>query len=276
MLTRVADINQYLQAVQQVKPGSQGLLTNFYASRDQVLGWISRQKFFVVEAEGAACFLRRDRDFYHLHHVAADTRALSRILALLPVAVPKRILATDLVGRGNEVAELSKLYENHGFRRYRSLIRMVRFTDGKPVRAEEDIDVVQAVAEDAPAVLAFLEGTLDRFVEQIPEIEELQSAAVRKEILVARRRREFAGVLVMRITGLSSTLRYWIVSGKFRNQGIGSRLIKRFFQICSGGKRVVLWVFPENEDAIGKYRHYGFAPDGLVDQVLINRRTGVA
>ena len=276
MLTRVANIQQYLEAVQHVRPGSQGLLTNFYASRDQVLGWISRRRLFVVEAEGAACFLRCDRDFYHLHHLAADKRALSRILALLPVVIPEGIIATDLVGRGTEVDELSKLYEGQGFRRYRLLMRMVRFTDGKPVRAEEDSDVVEAVPEDAAAVLAFFEGTLDRFVEQIPEIEELQSAAIRKEILVARRGREFAGVLVMRITGMSATLRYWIVNGKFRNRGIGSRLIRRFFQICSGGKRVVLWVFPDNEDAIEKYRHYGFAPDGLVDQVLVNRLKGVA
>ena len=271
MLTRVADIDQYLQAVRRVTPGPQGLLSNFYASRGQVLGWIGRQRLFAVEAESAACFLRRDRDFYHLHHLAADKRAISRALALLPVAIPGEILATDLVGRGTEVDELSKLYEGHGFRRHRSLIRMVRFTDGKPQRAEGGVDVAEAVPEDAPAVLAFLEGTLDRFVEQIPEIEELQNAIASREILVARRGREFAGVLVMSVTGLSSTLRYWIVNGKFRNQGIGSRLIRRFFQICSGGKRIVLWVFPENDGAIGKYRHYGFSPDGLMDQVLINR-----
>jgi ribosomal protein S18 acetylase RimI-like enzyme len=72
--------------------------------------------------------------------------------------------------------------------------------------------------------------------------------------------------------GLTSHLRYWYVDEAFRNQGIGARLMRRFFRLSSGSQRLILWVAGDNSDALAKYRHYGFREDTLVDRIMIRRR----
>jgi hypothetical protein len=32
-----------------------------------------------------------------------------------------------------------------------------------------------------------------------------------------------------------------------------------------------LWVLSDNKNAMARYRNYGYAPDGLIDQVMIRR-----
>jgi ribosomal protein S18 acetylase RimI-like enzyme len=54
-----------------------------------------------------------------------------------------------------------------------------------------------------------------------------------------------------------------------RGQGVGSKLMRMFFHLCPEARRVVLWVITTNENAITKYDHYHFKPDGLLDQVMI-------
>ncbi|NTV75013.1 MAG: GNAT family N-acetyltransferase, partial [Holophaga sp.] len=65
------------------------------------------------------------------------------------------------------------------------------------------------------------------------------------------------------------TLRYWLVDPGHRDRGIGARLIRDYFHRNPAVTRYLLWVLDSNADAIAKYGHYGYAPDGLVDQVMI-------
>ena len=66
----------------------------------------------------------------------------------------------------------------------------------------------------------------------------------------------------------TSVIRYWFVSDKCRDQGVGSKLMKTFFNQHSTVKRTLLWVITSNKNAITRYKHYGFMPDALVDQVM--------
>ncbi len=47
-------------------------------------------------------------------------------------------------------------------------------------------------------------------------------------------------------------------------------LMRHYLESHGGVRRFTLWVAAVNQNAIEKYRHYGYAPDGLVDQVLVN------
>ena len=46
--------------------------------------------------------------------------------------------------------------------------------------------------------------------------------------------------------------------------------MRHYFSAQQAVRRFVLWVTAANEDALNKYRHYGYNPDGLVDHVLAN------
>jgi GNAT superfamily N-acetyltransferase len=83
-------------------------------------------------------------------------------------------------------------------------------------------------------------------------------------------RHYLAAMLFFETQGFTSTVRYWVVSDKFQSRGFGSALMRHYFTLQSAVRRFILWVTIDNENALQKYRHYGYTPDGLVDHVLVN------
>ena len=128
-----------------------------------------------------------------------------------------------------------------------------------------------AVVPDAKAVLELLERAFDRFGEQLPAQYEIESAIQAQQVLVARRQGDIAGLLFFETQGFSSTLRFWAVATEHRALKVGSALMRHYFATQNAVKRFVLWVAADNVNAVQKYGHYGYKPDGLVDYVLVNQ-----
>jgi ribosomal protein S18 acetylase RimI-like enzyme len=61
-----------------------------------------------------------------------------------------------------------------------------------------------------------------------------------------------------------------VVAKRFRSRRFGSILVRHYFAAQSTVRRFILWVTADNDNAVLKYRHYGYAPDGLIDHVLVN------
>lgn len=243
--------------------------TTFFASGEQVEAWVQRGVLFSHARPGSVLVFRRDRDFFHLYHAAADVAALRAALgAVAPLAGGTAVTA-DLVDREGAVQALADVYAGCGFARHAVLVRMTRLAGAVPPQEAGEPGVEWATAADAPAVLAFLERLLDRYAEQIPEMEEIAAAIVRRQVLVTRSGGDLAGVLHFELQGQTATLRYWWLDDRFRGQGVGARLIRRMFTLCASARRILLWVIAGNENAIVRYEHYGFRRDGLVDQVMM-------
>lgn len=275
-MEQLRDSARLQEAIQRIKRGAAGFTTTCFASPAQLEAWIERGVLSSLESERSLILLRRDRDFHHIYHVAADAEALSASLAALSsrngAADFGSALTADLVGRDADVRALADLYRRAGFAEYTSLFRMVRLADPATPDDYEDPQVVLAEPVDAPAILAFLERLLDRFAEQIPDRAEIDQAIARQNIIIIRRGPELGGLLFFETTGQTSILRYWFVDDRHRNEGIGARMIKTFFRLCRASKRIMLWVIADNADAIAKYQHYGFRAESLVDQIMIRKR----
>ena len=99
---------------------------------------------------------------------------------------------------------------------------------------------------------------------------EIEAAVESHQILVAKHQGGLAGLLFFETQGLTSTLRFFAVAEQFRGLRIGSALMGRYFETQSAVRRFILWVAADNDNTIQKYRHYGYAPDGLIDQILGN------
>jgi len=267
----VTHLQPLTDAIARVRQRATAFSTSFFADRDQVEAWIGHRVLFYSEGPGGVLIFRRDRDFYRLYHVAADAGSLSEELSSLD-RVPwpgGGVLVSDLVGRPEDISTVADVYRMHGFRKYGFLFRMACLCEIPPADGSEDSDVVFAMKEDVLAVAEFLEQLLDPFVDQIPGAGDLRDAAVRGNVLIVRRSGLLAGLLIFERTGLTTTLRYWYVSHNFRGQGVGARLIRKFFRLCGDGSRVVLWVVGSNADGIAKYRHYGFKSERLEDQIMV-------
>lgn len=259
------DWGAYQRCVGAVRRTTPDYTSNLYAAREQVERWIAAGQLRALATGTAALLLRADRDFHHIYHVAADQPALGAALALLPAGT----FTTDLVGQGDSLDHVCATYAAKGFAPHSFLQRMSRVQE--PGDAGQG-DVVAATADDAPQVVAFLDRLLDRFVEQVPDLDELRREARAGRLLIVRRNDLVAGILIYSLKGRAAELRFWHVDADARGAGFGRQLMASFLARCAQAQRLTLWVIGDNERSISIYSHYGFAPDGLLDRIMILRK----
>jgi GNAT superfamily N-acetyltransferase len=245
------------------------LATNFYPSPDKLQRSLDRGELFLRTIGDVLFVVRRDRDFLHLSYVTTKAADLAGAVREL-VGSTREPLALDLIGKREQIDELAGPFERAGFRAHRALHRMTRHGETSPTAAP-DPEVVFANEGDGVALAAMLEGALDRFAEQIPDDDEMTRAARDRKVLIIRSGSAIAGLLFFEATGQSSLLRHWLVDPAHRDQRVGARLMHRYFADCKDVRRFLLWVISDNDNAIDRYRHYGYQQDGLIDQVLIRR-----
>jgi hypothetical protein len=158
-----------------------------------------------------------------------------------------------------------------GFRPYARLQRMARAGGPMaPSASTDDASVTLAEKGEGPAVLELLEAGFDRFADQLPLLREIEAAIAARQILAVKFEGTVAAVLFFETQGFTSSIRYWAVAAQFRARRLGAVLMRRYLESHSAVRRFTLWVVADNRNAIEKYRHYGYEPDGLVDHVLVN------
>ena len=266
-MTAVRSASEVLEAIQKVKAGSAGFCTNFFPVQAKVESWVAHHELTIQAFEGVTFFLRKDRDFAHLYFCARNSARLGQRLPEFLRGTAGKLLI-DIVGPEASLTDLLNLTEQAGFSRYSRLVRLARMA--APVQLGGAAPTVElANAADAPTILGLIEKMFDRFADQLPTVYEIEGAIAARQIFVIKQDSEVAALLFFETQGLTSTIRYWLVGTEFHSRGFGSALIRHYFSSQSSARRFILWVAARNENAIQKYQHYGYAPDGLVDHELV-------
>lgn len=140
----------------------------------------------------------------------------------------------------------------------------------KPVR--------EATHADIPTLLEIFNREFDPLTERLPDADELRRLIDDHGIFIADDMevevsdgRETGGFIAFERAGRALHLRYWWVYALRRGKGVGSRLMDRYIDASKGTTRQFLWVFADNDNAIKRYRHYGFEFDGTADEIYITR-----
>jgi len=261
--------SQVFDAIQEAKSAAPAFCTNFFPVAAKLDGWIQRGELYRETSQGAAFFFRRDQDFWHWYFSAADSDALMRHARTSHI-LQKDPVVVDLVGKDGILDDLLNTVQLGGFKRYRRLIRLAR-----PAKAEAETPagenaVLWAGKDDVAAIQGLLEEAFDRYADQLPTAGELASAVEARQILSIRGQAGLAALLFFETQGVTSTIRYWVVAQPYRANRYGSALIRRYFASQNGARRFVLWVTADNKNAVEKYHHYGYSPDGLIDHVMVN------
>jgi hypothetical protein len=265
----VTSVSQVFDVIQRVKAEAPAFCTNFFPDRRKLEPWVNRGELLVETQNGAAFFFRRDRDFQRLYFCAASTASLRQALVDRPVLKSKPMVV-DLVGNQGGLDELLASLEAVGFRRYAQLQRMTQRGPREELQPIGEGQVVSAEPADSQAILSLIENSFDRYAEQLPTLEEIEEAVQNRQILVVKREGTIGGLLFYETQGFTSMVRYWLAAKPFRAFHLGSALMRHYLATQRAVRRFVLWVIVDNADAVQKYRHYGFLPDGLVDYVLAN------
>lgn len=269
-MRQLPDVAAVYEQIDQAKRAG-SLTTNFYPTTDKLQRWTDEGALFSMTSGKVLFVLRRDRDFLHVSYLA------SRVTDLVPalqdlVMSASETLTVDVIGKREQVDEIAGLFAKAGFSSHRALHRMTATNIASSLSpAAEDPEVVFATGADAKALAAMLDAALDRYAEQIPDEDEMKRAADERKVIVIRAGAAIAGMLFFEATGQSSLLRHWLVDSAHRNRRIGARLMRRYFSACNDVRRFTLWVISDNDNAIDRYRHYGYQHDGLIDQVLMRR-----
>jgi hypothetical protein len=266
-MTPIQTVNQVFDAIQQAKAGAPDFCTNFFPVQRKIQDWIDHGELFGEFRDDAVFFFRKDRDFHHLYFCASSVSALKRDIAILPELKSER-LVLDIVGKEADMNPMIAAWETAGFRRFTRLYRMARIAQAGA--ADEESRVTFAEPADAPVIVDLLERAFNRYGEQIPVLHEIEAAVAAKQILAAKHEGALAGLLHFETQGVTSTLRFWCVAEEYRALKFGSALIRKYFSVNPTVKRFNLWVAADNINAVQKYGHYGYTPDGLVDYVLAN------
>ena len=267
----VATVSQVFDAIQHAKAGAPDFCTNFFPVQKKVQDWIEHDELRGVFRSDAVFFFRRDRDFWHLYYCAASKTALEREIPTVSEIGSERVVL-DLVGNEAAVSVPAGVWKAAGFNQHTRLFRMARIA--QLVAASEKTEngkIEFANITDAPGTVDLLERAFDRFGEQLPLRYEIETAIEARQVLIARHEGKIAGLLFFETQGFSSTLRFWAVAEEFRELKFGSALMRQYFATQNAVKRFVLWVAADNVNAVQKYGHYSYKPDGLVDYVLANR-----
>lgn len=248
-----------------------GCVSNIFFDQTSVDLWVADNQpisHYWHPSQARSLFvLRHNEGFYNLYFASTDQAQLSldlgEFLAAQSLHIP---VVVDLVGRDNDMPALLQAFESNNFSQYCSLVRMSRaVSEDEPRRA----DIIYAQKEQAQDIDELLCQHFDPLCEQLPTLRQIEQWTENKRILLRKIDGKIAGFLIFEINGVTSYLRYWFTHPDYRNQMVGSSLLRQFFAESNATKRQIFWVIESNDNAVVRYRHYGFDQENMFDKVLI-------
>ena len=266
MMQQIETIEQLHTFPAEVRSKRKGFLTNFYLDEVKHSLWIQKGVLAYEWISDTLFIVKKSETFWNVFYCTTLIEELATDLAKFKSEHSEKRLIFDIVGREAQCTPMAKLFEEQGFREATSLVRMTRMTE--QMEYIPDNTIVSASLSDVPVVHNLLHQYFDEKTEQIPFFEELETYAKEGQILICKKEGQIAGFLIYKINASTLYLRYWFTHPDFRDQKIGSRLLRRFFEEGKETKRQIFWVIRSNENAIKRYRHYGFTEENMFDFVM--------
>lgn len=268
-MQQILFIEQLRTLPAEVRAKRQGFLTNFYLDETKHSLWIEKGVCEYEWVSDTLFVVKKSDSFWNVFYCTTTMKELSSDLLEFKSRHPEVIMMFDIVGRDLQCTSLVKLFEGVGFTEATSLVRMVRMTE--PMDYVPDSSIRRAKTDEATIIHQLLHQFFNEKTEQIPFVEELEGYAKEGHILVCEESGNLAGFLIYEINATTIYLRYWFTLPDFRDKKVGSRLLRRFFEEGKNTKRQLFWVIRNNENAIKRYKHYGFAEENMYDFVMQSR-----
>lgn len=269
-MRKVSDFNEINQAVVRIKNYKKKLITNFYPNAEKNKIWIADGQFYIIELGEVTYFLKKKNSFYTLFFIASSNEELEKSLPKLMKDFEQENLILDIVQK-EDTSELLDIFYNQSFNYYTSLVRMYRLNSEKDFSSLTIEGIHDASSNHIGSINSLFQTFFDEMAEQLPEEKELRSWIENKNVLVYEEGNEIGGFLIYEIIGSTLYLRYWFVHPDFREKKIGSKLFNVFENRGRDTNRHLFWVIKSNENAIKRYKHYGFVEEKMYNFVLTNK-----
>lgn len=265
----IQNIEQIQGLIAELRNLRKGYITNFYIDKFKHQIWIDNGDFRYVQLGETLFLLRISDKFCNLFYCSTTITELESAFIKLEQTYPKLVKMIDIVGAEIHCESIRQMLEAQGYHTYCKLVRMSRITPKENV-AIVNPNLSLATLADSKLILGLLFRYFDARCEQIPYQEELDEYIKKNRILVYKEDGYILGFLIYESNRTTHYLRYWFVLPEHRDKKIGSILLNTFFNEGRDTRRQLFWVITDNENAIKRYRHYGFVEENLFDFVMSN------
>lgn len=265
-MERVQSIEQLQQQSAEIRAMRKGYLTNFFLDPVKHGLWIEKGDCYTERIKSTLFIIKQSPTFWNVFYCSTTIEEFKADLSSFIAGYPTLTMMFDIVGRDEQCQPMVELFHEQGCNEATSLVRMTRMTT--PMEYTPDSSIHNATESDVPEVSQLLHTYFDEQTEQIPYDEELLDYALQGHVLVCEEEGKMAGFLIYELNATTLYLRYWFTHPDFRDKKVGSRLLRRFFEEGRDTKRQLFWVICTNENAIKRYRHYGFTEENMYDYVM--------
>lgn len=255
-----------------IKDNSKNYTTNFYIAINEVEKWMSKKEITVLHEEPQLLIWTRTETGCRRLYFLGDADSLKKCINKCNFKGHLPLVA-DIIGQENDIAKMSSIFLQKKFTKRTKLVRLSmnlnKSDNDLPCKKEDNIIINHLDKNDIAEVERMFSDYFDICADQIPNREDIRQGIANSEIIVEPYDKGIKGFVWFERKKLTSLIRYWCVDKKFRGFGIGSILMAKYFSLTLSSPRHLLWVKEENENALKRYLHYGYKPDGIEDLVLI-------
>ena len=265
-MEQVESIEQLQQQSAEIRALRRGFLTNFFLDPAKHGMWIEKCDCYVERMDNTLFIIKKSSTFWNIFYCSTTLDDFSHDLSSFFAEHNDITLMFDVVGRDVQCKPILDIFNKLGCIEVTSLVRMTKMTESYDYTPDSTIR--KATEANIPQVSQLLHEYFDAQTEQIPYDEELYNYAQQGHVLVCEEQDYLSGFLIYELNATTLYLRYWFTHPEYRNNKVGSRLLRRFFEEGRNTKRQLFWVIQSNENAIKRYRHYGFKEENMYDFVL--------
>jgi len=265
-MQKVQSFEDLQQQVAEIRSLRLGFITNFFPDPVKHALWIKQGDCFTDRAGNTLYIIKKSQNFWNVFYCSTTIDGLEADMKVFQKMNPNITMMFDLVGRDIQCKPMVDRFKELGCKEATSLVRMTRMTE--PMEYVPDETIRYATEIDLPLISQQLHQFFDERTEQIPYDEELLEYAKEKRILVCEENGFIMGHLIFELNATTLYLRYWFTHPDYRDNKVGSRLLRRFFEEGKDTKRQLFWVIRTNVNAIKRYKHYGFSEENMYDFVM--------
>lgn len=267
-MRRIESFRQLTGLSAAVRNRHEGFITNFYPDSFKHQIWINKG-VMSFEEYGKTVFIIKDSgSFWNIFYISTSIEELRHSMSSFVKLNGCRPLVLDIVGRKEQFVPVVEAMKGIGYNISSSLVRMQRLSS-----VDDNFPAIEGVSvageEDLHGISRCLHEYFNELLEQIPYDEELLEYIREKHVLIVKSQGRICGFLIFEKNASTLYLRYWFTRHEYREQRVGSKLLRQFFHEGLSTKRQILWVMEDNENAIKRYVHYGFVNENMYDRIII-------
>lgn len=269
-MNKIISIEEIVEQISEIRNLKKGFVTNFYLDVFKHSIWIKNGDFYSYRYGDTIFLIKKNNSFWNIFYNSTNLEELKNAVLQIKNTCEENVLMFDIIGNAEQMDLIKNIFRDLGLYNYCSLVRMSRMTSHVDYEASFD-NIKFAKLEQAVYILKQLRIYFDGKTEQIPYLEELEEYIRQNHVLIYCNENIIIGFVIYEKNKTTQYLRYWFVQSEYRDLKIGGTLLKRFFYEGNDTKRQLFWVIKSNENAIKRYRHYGFVEENLFDNVYTNK-----